>query len=55
LFEDDVLAIGGVERKFLHSFVVGTAAALGNNPIDNLVGVGDVAGFAVDAIGGADF
>jgi hypothetical protein len=55
LLEIDVLAIGCVERKFLHAFVVGAAAAFGDNPIDDLVGVGDVAGFAVDAVGGADF
>jgi hypothetical protein len=35
----------------LHAFVVGTAATFGNDPVDDLVGVGDVAGFAVDAIG----
>jgi hypothetical protein len=39
----------------LHAFVAGATAAFGDNPIDNLVVVGDVAGFAVDAIGGVDF
>src|SRR6266568_546298 len=38
-----------------HSFVVGTAAAFGNDPLDNLVGIGDVAGLAVDAVGRVDF
>src|ERR1700679_2432518 len=37
-----------------HAFVVGATAALGGDPVDDLVGVGDVAGFAVDAVGGAD-
>jgi ketosteroid isomerase-like protein len=31
------------------------AAAFGDDPIDNLVGIGDVTGFAVDAVGGVDF
>jgi hypothetical protein len=39
----------------LHAFVVGAAAAFGDYPIDDLVGVGDVAGFAMDAVGSADF
>src|SRR5271165_1836628 len=38
-----------------HAFVVGAAAAFGNDPVDDLVGVGDVAGFAVHAVGGVDF
>src|SRR5712692_5659133 len=33
-----------------HSFVVGTAAAFGNDPVDDLIGIGDVAGLAVDAV-----
>jgi hypothetical protein len=40
---------------FSHAFVVGAAAAFGDFPIDNLVGICDVAGFAVDAVGGVDF
>ena len=43
------------EQPRLHAFVVGAAAAFGDNPIDDLVGIGNVAGFAVDAVGGADF
>src|SRR5215471_12203705 len=39
----------------LHSFVIGPTAALGNNPVDNLVRVGDVASLTVHAIRGADF
>ena len=39
----------------LHAFVVGAAAAFGRNPVDDLIGVGDVAGFAVDAVCRADF
>ncbi len=39
----------------LHAFVVGAAATFGDDPVDDLVGVGDVAGFAVDAVGGVDF
>ena len=38
-------------EKNLHAFVVGATAAFGDDPIDNLVGVGDVAGFAVHAVG----
>src|SRR3984957_8181464 len=38
-----------------HAFVVGAASAFGRDPVDDLVGVGDVAGFAMDAIGGVDF
>src|ERR1700722_587856 len=43
-----------MEVSWLHAFVVGAAAALGGDPVDDLVGVGDVAGFAVDAVCGAD-
>jgi hypothetical protein len=39
----------------LHAFVVGAAAAFGDDPVDDLIGVGDVAGFAVDTVGGVDF
>ena len=39
----------------LHAFVVGTATALGDDPVDNLVGIGDVAGLAVHAIRSVDF
>jgi hypothetical protein len=45
----------GYQRSPLHAFVVGAAAAFRNDPVDDLVGVGYVAGFAVDAIGGVDF
>jgi len=38
----------------LHAFIVGAAATFGDYPIDDLVGVGDVAGFAVHAVGGVD-
>src|ERR1700683_828595 len=38
----------------LHSFVVGAAATLWRDPVDDLGGVGDIAGFAVDAVCGAD-
>src|ERR1700680_3930354 len=34
-----------------HAVVVGAAAAFGRDPGDDLVGVRDVAGFAVDAVG----
>src|ERR1700674_1702968 len=37
-----------------HAFVVGAAAAFGDYPVDDLVGIGDVAGFAVHAVGGVD-
>lgn len=33
-----------------HSLVIGTAAAFGRDPVDDLIRVGDVAGFAVDAV-----
>ena len=46
---------GSGRQNNLHAFVVGAAAAFGDDPIDNLVGIGDVAGFAVDAVGGVDF
>ena len=47
-------ALDGKQTE-LHAFVVGAAAAFGDDPVDDLVGVGDVAGFAVDAVGGVDF
>ncbi len=37
-----------------HAVVIGTAAALGWNPVDDLVGVHDVAGLAVYAVGEVD-
>ncbi len=46
---------GPGRQNNLHAFVVGTTAAFGDDPIDNLVGIGDVAGFAVDTVGGVDF
>src|SRR5580704_16476853 len=42
------------EDYISHTFVVWAASAFGRDPVDDLVGVGDVAGFAVDAIGGVD-
>ena len=39
----------------LHAFVVRSSATLGRNPVDNLVGIGDVTGLAVHAVGGVDF
>src|SRR5215208_2751934 len=33
-----------------HSFVAGPAAPLGRHPIDDLIGIHDVAGLAVDAV-----
>ena len=41
--------------SYLHAFVVGAATAFGDDPVDDLVGIGDVAGLAVDAIGEIDF
>ena len=38
-------------RFFLHSVVIRTASTLGGNPGDDLVGILDVAGLAVHAIG----
>src|SRR6266478_4159038 len=38
----------------LHAFVVRASAAFGDYPVNDLVGIGDVAGFAVDAVGGVD-
>jgi hypothetical protein len=38
-----------------HTFVVWAAATFWRDPVDDLVGIGDVAGFAVDAVGGVDF
>ncbi len=42
-------------QALLHSFVVGAAAPFRDNPVDDLVGVGDVAGFAVHAVGEINF
>jgi len=39
----------------LHTLVIRAAAALGNNPIDNLIRVGNIARLAVNAIRGVDF
>ena len=39
----------------LHAFVIRATAAFGYDPVDNLVGIGDIARFAVDAIRGVDF
>src|SRR5438105_15235143 len=39
----------------LHAFVVGAAPAFGNDPVNNLVRVGDVAVFAVHEIRSVDF
>ena len=38
-----------------HAFVVGTAATFWHDPVDNLVGIGDVARLAVHAIRSVDF
>ncbi len=38
-----------------HAFVVWAAATFWRNPVDDLIGVGDVAGFAVDTVGRVDF
>src|SRR5271156_4766929 len=43
-----------VSPRALHAFVVGAAATFGDDPIDDLVGVGNVAGFAMDAVGKVD-
>ena len=43
------------QRCALHSLVVGAAATFWRDPVDDLVGIGDVASFAVDAIRGVDF
>ena len=37
-----------------HAFIVRASAAFGDYPVNDLVGIGDVAGFAVDAVGGVD-
>src|SRR6266849_5680615 len=42
-------------RRLLHPLVVRAAAAFGDDPIDNLIRVGDVAGLAMHAIRGVDF
>ena len=39
----------------LHPFVVGASAAFGDDPIDDLVGISDVARLAMNAIGCIDF
>ena len=38
------------QQPYSHPSVVWTAAALGRYPIDNLIGIHDVAGLAVDAV-----
>ena len=45
--------IGSVLR--LEAVVMGAAAAFGGNPGDDLVGIGDITGFAMNAVGGIDF
>src|SRR3984957_6557034 len=47
----------GVRRRagLSHAFVIRAASAFGRNPVDDLVGVGDIAGLAVDAVRGVDF
>ena len=47
-------ALHHADFRQLHAFVVGATAAFGDDPVDDLVGVGDVAGLAVDAIRGVD-
>src|SRR5208282_4175320 len=37
-----------------HSFIVRPASAFGGNPVDDLVGIGDVARLAVDTVRGAN-
>src|SRR3979409_1922806 len=44
-----------IQRAASHAVVVGTTAAFGNDPVDNLIGIGNVAGLAVNAICGIDF
>src|SRR5947209_1299779 len=39
-------------KPFLHAVVIRAAAAFRRDPGDDLVGIGDVAGFAVDTVGG---
>jgi len=41
--------------SYLHAFVVGAAATFGYNPVDDLVGIGDIARLAVNAIREIDF
>src|SRR5215210_1218739 len=38
----------------LHALVLRSAATLRRNPVDHLVGIHDVAGLAVNAVGGID-
>ena len=48
---DNVVPMSHVPRgAILHSFVVWPPAALGRYPVDNLVGIGNVARLAVDAV-----
>src|SRR5260370_8343358 len=44
-----------LENRVLHALVVGAAAAFGDDPVNDLVGIGDVARLAVHAIRGVDF
>src|SRR5271165_741928 len=46
------LASSYSRRARLHAVVIRAAAAFRWHPGDDLIGVGDVAGFAVDAVGG---
>src|SRR6188508_2189840 len=38
----------------LHALVLWTTAAFGRDPVDDLIRIHDVAGLAVDAVGGVD-
>ena len=44
-----------LQADALHAFVIRTAPAFRHDPVNDLVGIGDVAGLAMNAIGGVNF
>ena len=46
--------VRGAEQTPLHAFVVRATAAFGNDPINDLVRVSDIARFAMNTIGKID-
>src|SRR5271170_6184098 len=48
-------AVAPRRQALSHSFVIRAATSFGWNPIDDLIRVGDVTGFAVDAVRRVDF
>ena len=39
----------------LHPFVIGSSAPFGDNPVDDLIWIGNIASFTMNAVSGVDF